>query len=167
MKRDDWVLIIGAVFLGSVIVHRIWNKDQAPTEKADAKIQVETTLMPAAQAILAAFDADGDSMISLTEYGHVEQRFSSIDANGDGQLDLPELLLGTHTPANGKRPGCSRFVRGRDTNADGALSKSELSSDEREFLSADVDHDGLLFPIEICFSKKSLNKGIGGNKSKD
>lgn len=78
---------------------------------------------------LAAFDSDGNGVLSLEEYEalwldamrkRMVDRFQSHDDDGDGQVSVGEFSEGT-----------SRLVMRHDRNDDGAISLEDMRRDDR------------------------------------
>lgn len=119
-----------------------------PAEKPRPKL----TLKPA--------DADGDGLVTQSEWSRLMQTFSRLDANGDGAIELPELQAAAETKdepllwkladssGDGKvtRPEWAHLARNFrqfDQNRDRSLDRAELEA------AAAVDHGQKPIPIPV------------------
>jgi Ca2+-binding EF-hand superfamily protein len=91
-----------------------------------------------------AADADGDSVLTLTELNtwlaqRVEARFKALDTDGNGQISAEELATG--------RPGREATILSNRLKQGDADGNGALSLDEFKTLAAAGDKSGFLFAV--------------------
>lgn len=105
------------------------------------------------QRIMATADADGDGRISAAEWPGQAERFTALDANGDGfvgQDEMPAARAGgpADAPANpvGRQDMIGAFIRMMDSDGDGQVSAEEWAN----FLAgADVNQNEMMSRDEL------------------
>ncbi len=122
-------------------------------------IACRTPAPGAAARLMAVLDADGDLRLSgdeLAAVAHPSLTFAEFDADGDGQVDIPELdaLLRAHGPLLPDHAGrlalpepAATSLAALDTNGDARLSPAEWQGDG--FADADLDRDGAVNADEL------------------
>jgi Ca2+-binding EF-hand superfamily protein len=91
------------------------------------------------------FDEDGDGKVSRAEFPGRDERFSNIDADGDGFLSPDEMA------AEGARVGAaagSPSWRERDRDGNGKVSRNEFDGGDDEWRRLDRNADGWITPEE-------------------
>jgi len=166
MKRDDWILLLGFGFLSAVLLHRYFNGDPEGRPETMARTPSEDAMRAPALALLAKFDTNEDGAISATEYPGKASRFATMDVNQDEGITIEEMLFSVRTSFTGERPSCIRFVRKYDDNKDGLISEDELTDGQVKFNRADRNEDGVLHPIELCFTRTTSADGMNRKENK-
>lgn len=134
---------------------------------------------------MARADGDGDGRVSKAEFiARADERFATLDKNGDGQLSPDEMpqprgMAAAGTDASpppgrggGMRDKMGARMRGRmidrlDTNHDGMISRDEFRAQTIErFDRIDMNHDGFLDQNEMTAMRERA-RGVmqrgGGN----
>lgn len=107
----------------------------------------------AQQNLLAAYDANGDGMLSFEEFQAAQvDTFVTLDTNGDGAITRAEL--------EARNAKAGRMMQ-RDTNGDGAITESEFLSQAPGFSRADRNNDGVLGPQELARLEQMLARSQG------
>lgn len=115
-----------------------------------------------ASSIMEQDDTDGDGLLSLGETPLDEDRFNSIDADGDGYLSreelsddfeshMEELMNKASMTMQSMDPSAmaQAIVDNDDTDGDGMLSQDETPLDDDRFSEIDADGDGLITADEL------------------
>ena len=112
----------------------------------------------ATSRFIQRFDKDGDGSVSKEEFPGRPERFSRLDANGDGMIDSTEAPQGRRHHGKGKRNLIEKF----DKNGDGVVSKDEFPGREECFADMDTNGDGSLDSSEAA-NKRCPKWDKGGN----
>ena len=121
--------------------------------------------------LAAAIDADHDGTLSAAEIGAAPKVLAGLDKNGDGRIDLEEVM--ERRPEGRERgepnaapapPDLVNTLFAFDENKDGKLSKQEVPERMQGiFDRADADHDGLLTRDELTKATAAQERrGPGG-----
>ena len=137
------LLIAGGITLAAFAVPHAWADDG---QFAD--------LPPELAAKLAAVDADGDGLISRSEFPKGDVDFDRVDRDGDGQL-TPREVLWAHSVkevGGGLEKIEQRFAK-TDVDADGLVSTEESTLPEDVFQRLDRDGDShVSFPEALAYT---------------
>lgn len=107
-------------------------------------------------------DQDRDKVITLTEWDtRSEQVFATLDANGDGRLDLQELAAGFDSfDQNNSGTIDVReapiLVGQADADGDNLVSSEEFQAFEWSNFKGDYDDDGVISPREFGRPRREL-----------
>lgn len=147
-----------------------------PARKAGGK--------PPPATVIRNMDKNGDQRVSRNEFRGPAKKFSKIDANQDGFLDLSEFKAarkrgagkpnGANGPPGGPGkgkgkgkgggPSAKMKVQKMDQNGDGKLSKTEFRGPPKKFAMMDKNKDGFVTGQELAagMSKGRAGGGPGG-----
>lgn len=138
---------------------------------------------PPPATVIRNMDRNGDQRVSRQEFRGPAQKFSKIDANQDGFLDLEEFMAARKRgggrpnvtsgppgdrniangppggPGNGGGPNPKMIVQKMDQNGDGKLSKTEFRGPPKKFVMMDKNKDGFVTGQELA---AGLSKGRAG-----
>jgi hypothetical protein len=105
---------------------------------------------------MASLDADGDGVITREEaksQPRLVEKFDTVDANKDGQLDKDELSAQREAFHSEMKVRGEERWKAADTNGDGALDLAEAQTGmprlAEKFSSVDADNDGKVTREEI------------------
>jgi hypothetical protein len=153
-------------------IRRARRPDRLSREDVDVIVQNERATQRAHQVSeLLAFDLNGDGVVTLQE-AEVEpgarggnspgqdqwradaktrnlERLFEADANGDGRLDIVEMLAwgNRQPPQGGDRVGLHSLILELDADGDGVTTVHEAEARARQLFSRyDLDGDGLIDP---------------------
>ncbi|WP_299665952.1 EF-hand domain-containing protein [uncultured Ruegeria sp.] len=104
-------------------------------------------------------DADGNGQVTQAEItAHRNQKFTTADTDGDGQLSVEEMQTAAQTKANER---VTKMFEKHDANADGFLSEDELPKPRRAskmFERIDADGNGSISEQEYADAKDKMGR---------
>ncbi len=99
---------------------------------------------------LYSYDADGDGLITKTEFLKAfEAMFAIMDASGDGKLDADEVRRDPGRAYGEKSRWTAQILERFDLNDDGKLASDEAPFSAETFNRADANHDKLVTAREL------------------
>ena len=141
---------------------------------------------PPPATVIRNMDKNGDQRVSRNEFRGPAQKFSKIDANQDGFLDLAEFQAARKRgaarpnapgganapngppggPGKGGAPNAKKIVQKMDQNGDGKLSKTEFRGPPQKFRMMDQNKDGFVTGQELAAGISKGRAGGGGGPGK-
>lgn len=97
--------------------------------------------------LVKQWDTDGDSALSVSEFGGTAKTFAQLDKDGDGVLSSGELDAGLAHVQSQRR--VQSMMRLHDSNNDGTLTLAEFGKDEKVFAQIDANEDGEINQNEL------------------
>ena len=108
---------------------------------------VESESVSDSSTFIEQFDADGDGLVSVSEFPGDESMFSSLDVDGSEYIDESEAPQGPPPPHGGPDP--ETMITEFDSDGDGLLSSDEFPGPAEHFDRLDADGDGTLSTEEL------------------
>lgn len=108
---------------------------------------VEPDSVSDAPFFIEQFDADGDGLVSISEFPGDETLFSSLDTDGSQYIDETEALQAGPPPHG--RPDPEAMLEEFDGDGDGLLSADEFPGPPDHFERLDTDGDDLVSIEEL------------------
>lgn len=108
---------------------------------------VESESFSEPSPFIEQFDADGDGLVSVSEFPGDEMMFSGLDVDDSGYIDADEAPQGP--PPHGG-PDSETMLSEFDIDGDGLLSADEFPGPQDHFNHLDADADGLLSADELA-----------------
>jgi len=100
-----------------------------------------------ASSFIEQFDANGDGLVSVSEFPGDETMFTSLDVDGSEYIDESEAPQGGPPPHG--RPDPEAMIEEFDSDGDGRLSSAEFPGPADHFDRLDTDADELLSADEL------------------
>ncbi len=112
--------------------------------------------------LLNQWDTNGDSALSVSEFGGTSKTFSQLDKDGDGRLTVAELDAGLARVQSQRRAQslAESMMRLHDSDGDGMLTAAEFGKGENAFAEVDANGDGQISQGELlgAFTQRNASQ---------